>query len=370
MLSKNSEARTKNEQAAILPMLKTINFFVEREVPTDSYSLIAKHLNYEFFKKGEIVFEKNSEGDKFYIILTGEVGIYVPKQKKETILKMETMSKNDRKSLRNSLASSRKFHSFLPSHIMKKIENMNRVITFNDGKSFGEMALINNAKRAATILCLKDSHFAVLSKSGFQETLLKIEKKMTGKFLNFMRSLKFFEEWSETKCHKLLHAIDIRKTTKNQHMIVENDKADAFYIVFEGEFEITKSLSLIPKKQVDARRYFEKRNQDDYKSYYHTVIKTFSNMKNINRDVAIKFIGPGQLFGLEDSIIRKDEYRYYSYSVVCRSATGCVFKFSRLNTFNKLAFNENTWKYLQQIAKDTVESLKKMEKRSKRRLKL
>lgn len=95
-----------------------------------------------------------------------------------------------------------------------------------------------------------------------------------------------------------------RKTEKGQHIIIEGLKADAFYIVFEGEFEITKNLSLVPKQQVDARRYFDKRDLNDFKSYYHTVVKTFSNMNWINRELAIKFIGPGQIFGLEDSITR------------------------------------------------------------------
>lgn len=101
-----------------------------------------------------------------------------------------------------------------------------------------------------------------------------------------------------------MHAIDIKKTEKNQHMILEGTKADAFYIVFDGEFEITKNLSLVPKRKIDARRYLNKRDKNDFKSYYHTVIKTFSNVNSINREVAIKFIGPGQTFGLEDSITR------------------------------------------------------------------
>jgi CRP-like cAMP-binding protein len=131
-----------------------------------------------------------------------------------------------------------------------------------------------------------------------------------------MKSLKLFDGWTLLRCQKLLHAIDINKTQKNQHIIVEGGKADAFYLVFSGEFEITKHLCLIPKKQVDARRYFDKRDLDDFKSYYHTVVKTFSNMNNVNREIAIKFIGQGQIFGLEDSITRKDDLRYYSYSVV------------------------------------------------------
>lgn len=100
-----------------------------------------------------------------------------------------------------------------------------------------------------------------------------------------------------------------KKTEKNQHIIMENDKADCFYIVFEGEFEITKSVSLVPKRKIDAKKYYYKRDCKDFKSYYHTIIKSFSRLNSINREVPIKFIGPGQIFGLEDSITR---YNYYN----------------------------------------------------------
>jgi CRP-like cAMP-binding protein len=56
--------------------LNKIKFFADREIPADSYNLIANALQYEFFRKGDIVFEKGSIGDKFYIILHGEVGKY------------------------------------------------------------------------------------------------------------------------------------------------------------------------------------------------------------------------------------------------------------------------------------------------------
>lgn len=65
---------------------------------------------------------------------------------------METMSKADRKSLRNSIASSKKFHAVLPYVTLKKLEGMTQFILLDDGKAFGELALINNAARGATIL--------------------------------------------------------------------------------------------------------------------------------------------------------------------------------------------------------------------------
>lgn len=47
----------------------------------------------------------------------------------------------------------------------------------DNGHSFGEVALIEQKPRLATIRCLQDSHFAVLSKKDFNKVLGIIERK-------------------------------------------------------------------------------------------------------------------------------------------------------------------------------------------------
>jgi hypothetical protein len=45
------------------------------------------------------------------------------------------------------------------------------------GRSFGEKALLNEATRAATIICSKNCHFAVMNKAEYIKVLRKIELK-------------------------------------------------------------------------------------------------------------------------------------------------------------------------------------------------
>lgn len=49
------------------------------------------------------------------------------------------------------------------------------VVTLREGKSFGELALIKNKPRAATIRCKDDCHFAVMNKADYQKVLQRIE---------------------------------------------------------------------------------------------------------------------------------------------------------------------------------------------------
>lgn len=44
-----------------------------------------------------------------------------------------------------------------------------------------------------------------------------------------------------------------KKTEKNQRVITENEKADCFYIVFEGEFEIIKQCVISHKDRNSSK---------------------------------------------------------------------------------------------------------------------
>ena len=54
---------------------------------------------------------------------------------------------------------------------------LTHVTNLNVGAGFGELALINNVPRSATITTLEDSWFAVLEKSDFKDIMGKIYRK-------------------------------------------------------------------------------------------------------------------------------------------------------------------------------------------------
>ncbi len=51
--------------------------------------------------------------------------------------------------------------------------NLIEVKTQKSGESFGELSLLENKARSATVICKTDSHFAILDKTNYDRILSK-----------------------------------------------------------------------------------------------------------------------------------------------------------------------------------------------------
>ena len=77
--------------------------------------------------------------------------------------------------------------------------------TLDEGKSFGELALIVHKPRMATVKCEQTTHFAILSKHDFQKSLGKIEKKHLNKMIDFLKDVECFKNWTRNSIGKYFY---------------------------------------------------------------------------------------------------------------------------------------------------------------------
>lgn len=111
------------------------------------------------------------------------------------------------------------------------------------GKSFGDLALMGSKPRMASIRCLEETHFAVLSKQDFNNVLGQIERKKLNEKVQFLRSLPFFSALTKTSIGKLTYQFKELNLIKNQHLYREGERADSIYIIKSGQFEVTKTIT-------------------------------------------------------------------------------------------------------------------------------
>ena len=73
------------------------------------------------------------------------------------------------------------------------------------GRSFGELALISNKPRAATIRCSEPTHFATLDKNAYEKVFAKLEEMAINEKISFLKGLEVFHNWSRSAVSKLTY---------------------------------------------------------------------------------------------------------------------------------------------------------------------
>lgn len=90
------------------------------------------------------------------------------------------------------------------------------IATLKSGQSFGELALIQNKPRAATIFCKSDCYFASIDKTSFNNAISKGMQKNLADNIEFLRGIPFFQGWTKNSLTKfLLHSVEVQKTVRN-----------------------------------------------------------------------------------------------------------------------------------------------------------
>ena len=66
-----------NELAFIIPLLKEIEYFKQKELTKLQFEEIAKNVKYEVREPGQTIFNILDEADHFYIVLKGKVMVQI-----------------------------------------------------------------------------------------------------------------------------------------------------------------------------------------------------------------------------------------------------------------------------------------------------
>ncbi|EAS07040.1 cyclic nucleotide-binding domain protein (macronuclear) [Tetrahymena thermophila SB210] len=288
LLEKDPQRRNVRDILQLSNEIKDISFFkkYQEEGYKDVHIQCAKYMKYCFIKKGEAVFHIDTVGDKFYLTLKGKVGIYIRLPKP-----VKTGDEEQEENKNNPL-------------------QLTCVKELDSGFSFGELALLNNKPRLATIICHQDSHFMTLDKLSFILILKQKEEERLFKEMGFFAKLPFFEGWNHNLIkHIYLNSFRI-KYSKNEKIFNEGDEPANIYIVTEGEFVLQKA--------------FDKNEEEDEFGFKQTVVINHLKKEGAakKKQIPLAVLVQNEMFGEED-IMNKQKNR--TYSALCQSAKGeCI----------------------------------------------
>ncbi|KAI8077983.1 cyclic nucleotide-binding-like protein [Gilbertella persicaria] len=142
------------------------------------------------FKSGDWVIEQGAVGDYFYIVSSGTLDCFV---------------------------------------------NGNKVTQYQRGGSFGELALMYNAPRAASIQATSDAVLWALDRVSFRSILMENNAQKRNMHEKFMQDVPLFKSLELAEMHKIADALEPVWFRDGDVVLRQGDPGDNFYLIERGE---------------------------------------------------------------------------------------------------------------------------------------
>lgn len=213
-----------------------------------------------FVPEGEILFEMESIGYEFFIILRGKVSIMVKipmSEVEETRILSETdvqFKEKLKPRTKSNFEGVPKSPLNLHSTVLRKesgYQVLHRSIILKDirqlseGGSFGDAALIKgkSALRNATILCQEDCYFAVLDKENYERIIGEHQQRQINEKLGFLKKSNIFKFMKDQDLGTLIYFFENKFLPFRTVLFNQGDEVDHLYIIKSGSVRVNKELN-------------------------------------------------------------------------------------------------------------------------------
>jgi len=110
------------------------------------------------------------------------------------------------------------------------------------GRVFGELAILYNCTRTASIKALTDCKLWALDRTLFQAIMMKTGQAKQKQHLDFLKSVKLLADVPESKLVKIADALEEEIFMQKDYIIRQGSHGETFYIMVEGEVLVTAKL--------------------------------------------------------------------------------------------------------------------------------
>lgn len=179
-----------------------------------------------------------------------------------------------------------------------------KVATIEPGGSFGELALMYNAPRAATVISAEAScTLWALDRITFRRILMDSTFQRRRLYESFLEEVEILSTLTKYERSKIADALDTKKFPAGTTIIKEGDAGEAFYLLESGEAEAFKAGTEGPVKHYQKGDYFgELALLNDAPRAASVVSKTEVKVATLGKDGFQRLLGP------VESIMRRTKY--------------------------------------------------------------
>ncbi|VEU21354.1 DEKNAAC102794 [Brettanomyces naardenensis] len=123
--------------------------------------------------------------------------------------------------------------------------NNKEVNTSSDGSSFGELALMYNAPRAATVIAKTDCILWALDRMTFRRILLERTSKKRSLYDSFLKEVPVLKSLSSYERSKLADALNTESYQIGQNVVTQGAEGENFYFIEDGDADVIKDDKVV-----------------------------------------------------------------------------------------------------------------------------
>ena len=262
IIKKTDSQKLKIKERCLTSFL--FNNFDDVEISTIVDALEEKH-----YKKDDYIIKQGDNGDYVYIIEKGEL---------------------------------------ICEKVFKKGDPPTYLKTYKEGELFGELALLYNAPRAATIYAKTDCVLWALDRLTFNSIVKESAINKREKYKKFLETIPLLSTVESYELYSICDAIKTEKFEKNQYIIKEGEQGDKFFILDEGEAVATKENMNFKKQYIKGDYFGELALLRNAPRAASVMAVTDCKVLTLDRPAFKRLLGP-----LED-ILKRNSEAYEKYA--------------------------------------------------------
>ena len=249
---------------------RILQSFLFNNLEANDIDLVIGAMEEKNFKAGDYIIKQGDNGDCLYIVDSGELDCS----------KRFSSNPNEDKYLK----------------------------TYKSGEAFGELALLYNAPRAATIKAKTDSVLWCLDRDTFNNIVRESYRLRREKYENFLKCVDILSTMDSYEISLVSEALKKCTFNADEYIIKEGEVGDVFYIVEEGEAVAFSSNKKIPEMNYGKGSYFgELALLRDQPRAVNVKAKTNVKLLSLDRNSFKRVMGP------IDEILQRNAEKYKKF---------------------------------------------------------
>jgi cAMP-dependent protein kinase regulator len=200
----------KSDEALLRIRQACENNLLFKSLDKDQLKTIIDAMEEKRVAAGEVIIEQDAEnGEFFYVIESGDFEVF-----RRPIEKTEQSSEGDIYG--------------------------DKVFAYKSGGSFGELALMYNCPRAATVKSCGDGILWLLDRNTFRQIVIETTAKKRKRFEHFLENVAVLQNLTRAEQGKIADCMQVEEFADKEIIISQGEPGDKIYFLLKGSANVTQ----------------------------------------------------------------------------------------------------------------------------------